>query len=331
MDRIKLGLPIGSLNRVGRGDTFKVLTAAGWTIDGYEPGKESPSDLQITNDPQIQAFLCRPQSAPRDLNKGMLDVAIIGEDWVEDYSVNKNGRGIEKIGDLGYGAVRLIVGVDTKSNYKSLSDFFRRNIKREDPILIFTEYVNITRKWVMQNGVYREIFGDKVPLSEVRGREEGNNQLVQILNSDGLTENYIAKGGQLIVDNTSSGKTLRENGVRELEKIMDSKVGLYKGPSCYGSKNVKATEIYDFLKGAVVAQNFFNIIFNVPKTYTDETRAYLMEENLCANEPTINRQELFSTFNIIISKDDFPLTSTILRRDFKATALGKVKLDLYVK
>ena len=50
-------------------------------------GKPSEVIETIVNDEDIKAFLTRPQSSPVELNRGMVDLAIVGEDWVKEESV----------------------------------------------------------------------------------------------------------------------------------------------------------------------------------------------------------------------------------------------------
>ena len=88
----------------------------------------------------------------------------------------------------------------------------------------------------MENEVYREIYGDAVPFVQVRGLTDGDNERVQVINSDGATEVYIAKGADLIVDNTQTGSSLKKAGLKELETILHSSAGLYAGVSCTGEK-----------------------------------------------------------------------------------------------
>ena len=322
--QIRLGLPKGSLNTIGRGNTAQIFLDAGYVLNGYEPGKESDRKLAILNDPEITACLCRPQSAPVELSKNMIDIAVVGEDWIKEESVNSNG--IRMIGDLEYGQTRLVIGIPTTLNCESLSDFFRRNKNRDEPIICFTEYPNLTKQWIMQNQGYRELFGEKIPLVQVRGLVDGDNKLVQIVNSDGVTEGYIAKGADFIVDNTQTGSTLREYGLRELETIMQSSSGLYAGPNCSGWKEEKAREIFDMLYGAIVGKKYFDVKFNVPKKDTKRVRGYLMEQKLCADEPTITRGESTSAFNILIPKESFPDAVKTLRIDYGATAIIRGEL-----
>ena len=158
MVEITIGLPKGSLNNVNRGNTYQLFIDAGYEVRGYEPGNES-YEINILNDDEIKAYLTRPQSTPVELNRGMVDISIVGEDWVNEESVLSDND-IIKIGDLDYGQTRLIVAIPKESSYNSLSEFFRENADRDTPILIFTEYPNLTRKRIMENEAYQEIYGE---------------------------------------------------------------------------------------------------------------------------------------------------------------------------
>ncbi len=331
MKQIKLGLPKGSLNTIGRGNTQKILLDAGYDIRGYEPGKESDRKLSILNDPEIVAFLTRPQSAPVELSRELLDIAIVGEDWIREEGINANENNIQKIGDLEYGQTRLVVAVPNETEYESLSDFFTDLGGRDRPILCFTEYVNLTRQKFMQNEVYQKLFGNKKPLVRVRGLYNGENTFVQILNSDGVTEGYIEKGADIIVDNTQTGSTLKEYGLRELEEIMRSSAGLYAGPACVGWKEKKANEIFEQLYGAVIAKKYFDVKFNVPNTKMKNLKKYLIQENLCADEPTITTGEQYSSVNILIPKETFPKVLRTLRQDYSASAIVRNEVKQFIE
>ncbi len=324
MVEITIGLPKGSLNNVNRGNTYQLFVDAGYEVRGYEPGKES-YEINILNDDEIKAFLTRPQSTPVELNRGMVDIAIVGEDWVMEESVLSDND-IEKIGDLNYGETRLIVAVPKESPYNDLSQVFRENKDRETPILCFTEYPNLTRKYIMENEAYQEIWGDAVPYVQVRGLRDGDNKKVQVINSDGATEVYIAKGADLIVDNTQTGSSLRKAGLKELETIIHSSAGLYAGVSCTGEKMEKAKMIYEQLLGAVTARKYFDVKFNIANDSVEEVSKFLVENKFCSAEPTVNAGSTFSQINVLIPKNHFPEmldgikalgASSVIRSDVK--------------
>ena len=329
MEKIVLGLPKGSLNNVNRGNTHKLLIDAGYEVKGYEPGHED-YEISVRNDPEIKAYLTRPQSAPVELNRGMVDIAIIGEDWVREESVAGEEESIVKIGDLDYGETRLVVAIPNIAPYQSLTEFFRDNKIRESPILCFTEYPNLTRQHIMANEGYQEIFGDSIPLVQVRGLVDGDNDRVQIINSDGATEVYIAKGADLIVDNTQTGGSLKKAGLKILETIMESSAGLYAGPSCMDAKMDKAQMIFDQLFGAVNARKYFDIKFNISNDNVEMVKEFLLSGNFCSDEPTISMGSDYSQVNVLIPKTKFP---EMLKgvKDYGASAVIRGNVKQYVK
>lgn len=329
---IRLGLPKGSLNTPGRGNTYEVLIDAGYIVRGYEPGKESDRNLSIVNDPNIIAFLTRPQSVPIELSRKMLDIAITGEDWFQEERVSKGQNGVRRVGDLEYGRTRLVFAVPEESPYESLSDFLRALRGRRRPILCFTEYVNLTRIAFMQNEAYREIFGNIAPFVQYRGlTRQGKNRDVEILGSDGVTEGFIKKGADIVVDNTQSGRTLKEDyRLRELEQIMESSAGLYAGPSCTEWKERKAQEILELLKGAVAGRNYFDVKFNVPMNQVGQLRIFLIEQGLCAGEPTITLGQQTAAVNILILRNTFPEALRQLREGFGTTAIVRTPVNQFI-
>jgi ATP phosphoribosyltransferase len=329
MKKIVLGLPKGSLNNVNRGNTYQLFVDAGYEVRGYEPGNES-NEIGIINDPEIRGFLTRPQSAPVELNREILDIAIIGEDWVREESVNYKDKLIRKVGDLDYGQTRLIVGVPKETEYKNLTEFFRANKNRKTPILCFTEYPNLTREFFMNNQGYKELFGDSVPLVQVRGLRDGDNNMVQVINSDGATEVYIAKGADLIVDNTQTGSSLRKAGLKELETIMESSAGLYAGPSCKGEKEEKAQMMFDQLFGAIKARKFFDVKFNISNIKVEDVKEFLLKNEYCSDEPTVVKGKSFSQVNVLIPKNKFPAMLKGIK-NFGASSIVRENVKQYVK
>ena len=328
MVKITLGLPKGSLNNVKRGNTHQLFVDAGYEVKGYEPGDES-FEISIVNDEEIEAYLTRPQSSPVELNRGMVDIAIVGEDWVKEESVLSDND-IIKLGDLDYGETRLLIAVPIDSPYEDLTDFFRKNKDRKTPILCFTEYPNLTRKFMMQNKGYQEIYGDSVPFVQVRGLTDGDNEKVQVINSDGATEVYIANGADLIVDNTQTGSSLKKAGLKELETILHSSAGLYAGVSCTGEKMEKAQMIFDQLYGAILARKYFDVKFNVNNNVVKELTEYLVENKLCSDEPTITKGTSFSQVNVLIPKGKFPEMLNEIKK-YNASSIIRSDVKQYVK
>ena len=186
---------------------------------------------------------------------------------------------------------------------------------------MFTEYINLTRAHVMGNEGYRTVYGEKKPVVRVRGLFDGENERVQIINSDGVTEGYVKKGADMIVDNSQTGRTLAEYGLRSLEQVMESSTGLYAGPSCTGWKEEKAREIFGQLKGAVLGQLYFDVKFNVSNGRLGDVKDYLISEGLYYDEPTVARGDRYSTINILIPRGKYPSVLRELKGNFDASAI----------
>lgn len=326
---IKLGLPKGSLNTKDRGNTHQLLIDSGYEIRGYEPGNESDKKLKILNDPEIEAYLVRPQSAPVELNKGFLDIAIVGDDWVTEESIANSRNNIFKIGDLEYGKTRIVAAVPKNLPFESLTAFFNKN--KDKPVLCFTEYINITKDYILKNEAYISNYGTKSPVVQIRGLIEGENEMVQIISSDGVTEGYIAKGADIIVDNSQSGKTLKDYGLKEIEEIAHSSAGLYGGTACKGWKKKKAEDIFQQLYGAVIAKKYFDVKFNVTNNNIETIRDYLISEKLCADEPTIITGKKYSQVNILILKEKFPLVLSSLKKGYNISAIVRNEIKQFIK
>lgn len=327
MRRVKLGLPKGSLNTPGRGNTESIFLDAGYEIRGYTPTRESDRGLRISNDTEIELYLTRPQSAPSELSGGLLDIAIIGADWVDEETLGRPSD-ITFLADLEYGRARLVAAVPKENPADDLTAFFQAEVDRAGPIICYTEYLNITRSHFLKNPGYQERFGQKAPLVMVRGITEGENDQVQVINSDGVTEGYIAKGADIVVDNTQTGSTLRAYGLKEIDQLMTSTAALYGGPSLERDswKAEKARDIVDHLVGVVTARKYNDVKFNVHKSRFEELMAYLEANHLYSQYPTITEAGDWYALNIVVPKEAWPKISRELKRDFEASAI--VRSDL---
>ncbi len=308
--KIRLLLPKGSLNTQGRGDTNALLKQAGYDIVGYEPGKESDKRLAIRNDPDIEVMLSRPQSAPNELILGMADLAIVGKDWISEE--NGNGSFITMC-DLGYGNTRLVFAVPQSCESENLEDFVEENADSE--IVCFSEYVNTPARALATTAAYKQRYAERAPMKQLRGTRVGDNDKVKIIMSDGVTEGYIRKGANLVFDNTQTGGTLKEYGLRELEEVARSEAGLYGSEKSLQDrwKREKADEIAAQLLGVVEAKKKDYVVFNIENNNLSWMLSYLERQNLFSDEPTLNKGARFSQLSILVPKGEWPKISKELK------------------
>ena len=332
---ICLGLPKGSLNTEGRGNTEEILRDAGYDIRGYTPGKERSDMLEIRNDPEIKLFIERPQNTPGNLTRAIVDVAIVGDDCVREEA--EISKGLIKLADLEYGTVKVVAAVPDWFKAMTLVELFESQ-KGE---IWMAEYPKLAAGCFTENPGYQKSYGATQPLVEIRGSSNGAifgiwvNQKVQLIYSEGGTEEYL-RVGLPIIDNVQSGESLKRAGGRILKdgELMTSSAGLYVRPGLMEDDwmSAKANDIKDKLLGVVFARKYYDVKFNVePETREPVTR-YIGCEKLALKGPTVSPiinpdgSECGYAFNIIIPKARFPEVSGILKREYGAT--GIVREDI---
>ncbi len=149
-----------------------------------------------TNQEDLFFQVVKPQITSALLASGKADVGFSGKDWVYENGVEDQ---IEEIMDLGFDPVRIVAAVPNTVDYDAL-------VKK--PVTIATEYQNLSRKWVSDKKIDGTIF-------RTWGTSEG---FVQD-NEDSLA--------QILIDNTSTGSSLRANNLKIVDTLMTSSTRMY--------------------------------------------------------------------------------------------------------
>lgn len=143
--------------------------------------------ISISSNFPIEVLFLRDDDIPQYVNDGVVDIGIVGEnEYMEkNYSLSIYER-------LGFAKCRLSLAIPKSEEYKSLDYFQNKKIA--------TSYPFILRSFLSLNKVNAEIH-------EISGS-------VEISPSIGLADG--------IFDIVSSGSTLISNGLKEVEKVVDS-------------------------------------------------------------------------------------------------------------
>lgn len=137
-------------------------------------------------DDRLQVKIMKAQNIPTLIELGSHDVGITGHDWVQE-----TGADVEVLLDLGFDPVRIVAAAPRGVDIEALA--------AERPLRVATEYEALTRRWLDARGL--------------RAR---------IIRSYGATEVFPPEDADLIVDNTATGTTLRENGLDILDTLLRS-------------------------------------------------------------------------------------------------------------
>lgn len=205
----KLTLAIPSKGRLME-QTTDLFAKAGLTVNkvGHARGYRG----EIAELPGIDVAYVSSSEIAAALKNGSVHLGITGEDLVRENIADADTR-LQFLKKLGFGFADVVVAVPnwwidvaTIADLEAASLPFRRAHGRWPRVA--TKYINITRSFFAAKG-----FGD-----------------YRIVESLGATEGTCAAGtAELIVDITTTGETLRANGLRILDDgvILKSEANLF--------------------------------------------------------------------------------------------------------
>lgn len=231
--KLRIGLPKGSLEDA----TFAMLKKAGWDFQA-----DSRSYMPTCDDEEIDALLVRPQEIPRYIVDGILDAGITGKDWIVDCGADKN---VIEAADLQYSKatlrpIRVVVAVKEDSPFRAAKDLQGKRVS--------TEYVNLTSRWLAENGVS-----------------------AQVEFSWGACEVKVPELADAIVVNTETGSSLRTHNLRIMETILESTPRLIANTAAWADswKRNKIENMAMLLRGALNAEQLVGLKMNVPRDSLD--------------------------------------------------------------
>ena len=232
------------------------------------------------SDPRIdQIKILRPQEIPKYVEEGFFDLGISGRDWVVESSSD-----VAEVADLPYskqgaGKVKIVIAVPQDSDIKSA-----RDIKPNSRVT--TEYPNITKAFFNRLNIP-----------------------IDIHFSYGATEAKVPDLMDVVVDLTETGSTLRENGLKIVDVMLESSSKLIANKQSWNdsSKRQEIEEIKTLLLAVIEARGKVILDMNVPAGKLDAvikalpsmkhpTVSQLYKSDYCAVETVVNKSEV----NILI-------------------------------
>jgi len=225
--RLRLGIPKGSLQET----TQKLFALAGYTLRitgrSYYPN---------IDDPEIECILIRPQEMAHYVDRGILDCAITGLDWLLE-----TGADVAELADLqapwpNYGTVRWVMASKEGSPFNSVKDLEGKRIA--------TEAVGMTKRFLAEHGV---------------------NASVEF--SWGATEVKPPVLADAIVDVSETGSSLRANNLKIMHVVLESTPRFLANHSALEDpwKRGKIERLLMLLKGAIAASTRVLLAMNVPR------------------------------------------------------------------
>ncbi len=193
-DTIRLALPSKGHLYEGMVD---LLRSAGYKV---RRASDRQYEATIAGHPRFQVVFMRPADIVAQAQEGRCHLGVTGMDVYAERA-DEADRTVAVVPDLGYGGCRLAVAVpeswidvghvldlvDLAADFKAAGRSFR----------VSTKYPTLVRRYFRQWGLYH----------------------YQLIDSDGALELHPTLGiADVIVDLTSSGATLKDNRLREIER-----------------------------------------------------------------------------------------------------------------
>lgn len=213
---------------------------------GLEVRAASDRALVASLGGELEAIFVRAQDIPEFVADGAADAGITGWDLVAE-----SGRPVESRLDLGFARCRLVVATREDSGARALSDI-------PDGARVASVFPKLAARFFADAGKQVEL----VPVSGA----------VEVAPHLGIAD--------VIVDLTSTGSTLRVNGLREVATVMESTAhlvvaGLVRGGDTAGGRDRSLRELEDALRSVLAARSQRYLMANVPRTRLDEARRIL--------------------------------------------------------
>lgn len=233
-------------------------------------------------DPRIKKVkILRPQEIPKYVEEGYFDLGISGKDWVIE-----SDSDVVEVADMFYskmgeGIVKIVIAVPNDKDFKSAKDI-------QPGSRVSTEYPNLTQK-----------FFDKLGIP------------VDLRYSYGATEAKVPELVDVIVDLTETGSTLRKNGLKIIDIILESNTKLIANKNSWKDpiKRREIEEIKILLQAVLEARGKVFIVMNVPEDKLDSvvsglpamkkpTVSKLYKSDYYAVQTVVSKSEI----NILIPK-----------------------------
>ncbi len=330
-NQLIIGMPAGSLANPGRGgNLINLLEEAGFKTKGYESG--GPTSFQTVN--YFFGWDGRPQEFGAQMMLNELDVAIAGDDWIHEREAELSieyGKTLdaEKVLSLKRGGVRIVGIANGDDPADNIKDLLKRLCSEKKLINVVSEMPYLAVEWLHKNlkeiGEYDRF--SKWSVQKYKTPPKNDSGIV-VYETWGKTEAKVKNGGaDLGIEITQSGSALRSYGLKIIDEIMTSETGIWINKSV--KEDPEKTELLRMfllnLYGSINAENKVLLVFNVPSASEAAVTKYLSQNNLFADEPTINEGKTFAQYSIQIETNNSDVPLAKIR--YELAKLGARSID----
>lgn len=183
----------------------------------------------------IEVLYLRDDDIPQAVHMGVADVGIVGLNEVAE-----RGMAVDEVMRLGFGACRISLAVPREVGYPGLQWFEGRTVA--------TSYPHVLRQFFADKGVHADIH-------EIAGS-------VEIAPAVGMAD--------AIFDIVSSGGTLVQNGLREVEEVFYSEAALIARQGLDDDKLADIEKLKFRFNSIVSSRGYKYVLMNIPTALVDQ-------------------------------------------------------------
>lgn len=205
-----------------------------FTDAGLEVRSQGERALTASLGGEFEGLFVRAQDIPEFVADGAADVGVTGWDLVCE-----SGRALDSRLDLGFGRCRIVVAIRDESSVRCIGDL-------PSGTRIATVFPRVARQFLEREAIDGEI----VPVS---GAAEVAPHL-------GIAD--------AVIDLTSTGSTLKVNGLREISTVLQSSARLVTAPGMgdgMSGKHLAVRELASALESVLRARGQRYVMANVPR------------------------------------------------------------------
>ena len=204
---------------------------------------------------EFEAIFVRAQDIPEFVADGAADAGVTGWDLVCE-----SGRALSALLDLGFGRCRVVLAAREDSGVRTADDLDAFGPTGAGAVRVATVFPGVTRQFFEQRG-------QAVTLVPISGA-------VEIAPHLGIAD--------VIVDLTSTGSTLKMNGLREVATVLESSARLIAAPGALAAAGETPTdkqraldELVMALESVLRARGKRYVMANVPREALERVKQVL--------------------------------------------------------
>lgn len=211
----------------------------------------SDAGIQVSGGPRsyrptlsVEGFdtkVLKTQNIVEMLAIGRRDIGFAGHDWVQEKRAD-----LVHLLDTHLDPVRIVAAAPP--------GFPNEEFYQGRQLVVATEYVQLAQDWIAKKGLD-----------------------AKVIRSYGTTEVFPPEDADCIVDNTSTGETLRASGLKIIDDVMRSQTALFASQAAMNNPELRP-RIEDFvllMKSVLDARDRVMIEVNVAKDYLEQVAGCL--------------------------------------------------------